>query len=45
MRITRLKNRLAQHHRTARQQRELYRAIDAAPTPASRQELLALLGR
>lgn len=37
-----LRDRLAQHHRAAKQERELYRAISQAPTEASRQELLGL---
>lgn len=37
-----LRDKLAQHHRAAKQERDLYRAIAHAPTEASRQELLGL---
>ncbi len=37
-----LKDKWAEHHRAAKQERDLYRAINAAPTPASRQELMSL---
>ena len=37
-----LRDKLAQHHRAAKQERDLYRAISHAPTQASRQELLGL---
>jgi hypothetical protein len=37
-----LRDRLAQHHRAAKQERQLYRAVASAPTEASRQELLGL---
>ena len=37
-----LRDRLAQHHRTAKQERELYRAVAHAPTESSRQEILGL---
>lgn len=40
MTYTGLKSKLAEHHRQARQQRELDRAIRSAPTLASRQELM-----
>lgn len=42
MSLTVLMDKLTEHHRLARQQRELYRAVALAPTPASRQELLGL---
>lgn len=42
MSLNGLKSMMAEHHRQAKQQRELYRAINSAPTQASRQELLNL---
>lgn len=42
MTLSVLRDRLAQHHRDAKAQRDLYRAISHAPTEASRQELLGL---
>jgi len=45
MGINRIKSRLTTHHRQTRQQRALDQAIMTAPTPAARQELLALVGR
>lgn len=42
MSITALKGKLSEHHRAAKMQRDLNRAIYNAPTPASRQELLSL---
>ena len=38
-----LRSKLAAHHRQAKQQRDLYRAIEKAPTLASRQELQNLI--
>ncbi len=40
-----LTRRLAKHHRTARDRRALDRAIQTAPTEASRRELLILANR
>lgn len=45
MSISVLKHKLAEHHRLARRQRDLYKAIDSAPTQASRQELIGLYVR
>ena len=45
MSISAITHRLAQHRRRARDEREIASAISHAPTPASRQELLTLLGR
>jgi len=45
MGINRIKHRISQHQRQSRQQRALDQAIMTAPTPAARQELLALVGR
>ena len=42
MSLNGLKSKLAQHHRAAKQQRDLERAIANAPTLASRQELQSL---
>jgi len=42
MSITVLRSKLAAHHRLAKQQRDLYRAVSHAPTQASREELLGL---
>ena len=45
MTVRDLTTRFAEHHRDHRQQRELQRALESAPTAASRQELLAALAR
>ncbi len=42
MSIHQFTSRLAANHRAAKQQRDLYRAIGHASTPALRQELLSL---
>lgn len=42
MTFTVLRDKLAQHHRAAKQERDLYRAVSHAPTEASRQEILGL---
>lgn len=38
-------HKLAEHHRQAKAVRSYERALAAAPTPRSREELMALLGR
>ena len=45
MSIRQITNRLAQQHRVNKQERDLARAIMNAPTVATRQELLSLVGR
>ena len=45
MSIRTITSRLAQQHRANKQERDLARAIMNAPTQATRQELLALVGR
>ena len=45
MSIRAITHRLSEHHRQAKQERDLSRAISQAPTQAARQELLAMLGR
>lgn len=42
MSITVLRDKLSQNHRLIKQQRDLARALAAAPTPSSRHELLGL---
>ena len=45
MSIRQITSRLAQQHRANKQERDIARAIMNAPTLATRQELLALVGR
>ena len=45
MSIRQITQRLAQQHRANKQERDLNRAIMSAPTLATRQELLSLVGR
>ncbi len=45
MSITAITHKLAEQRRRARDERQLARVLEHAPTPASRQELLTLLGR